>query len=91
MPETRCPACKTVNRVPRYSISEVARCGKCLGELPPPALIKVGQKLYRHRRAPVRDAAAKGRGDSRVFQKADPGSGFDILVDGKTRTYRDVR
>jgi FMN-dependent NADH-azoreductase len=26
-----------------------------------------------------------------VVQKADLGAGFDILVDGKLRTYRDVR
>jgi hypothetical protein len=26
-----------------------------------------------------------------VVQKADMGSGFDIVVDGKPRTYRDVR
>ena len=26
-----------------------------------------------------------------MFQKANLGSGFDILVDGKPRTYRDVR
>jgi FMN-dependent NADH-azoreductase len=26
-----------------------------------------------------------------VFQKANLGSGFDILVDGKPRTYRDLR
>jgi FMN-dependent NADH-azoreductase len=26
-----------------------------------------------------------------VFQKADPGSGFDILANGKPTTYRDVR
>jgi hypothetical protein len=50
--EVRCEACGTINRVPRYSIRQIPRCGKsgCGKELPEGAARKLIRVLYRSRR-----------------------------------------
>jgi hypothetical protein len=50
--EVRCEACGTVNRVPRYLIRQIPRCGKqgCGKELPEGTVKKLIRSVYRYRR-----------------------------------------
>jgi len=50
--DVRCSACGTPNRVPRYSVARIPRCGKaeCRAVLPEPSLFKPLRFMYRHRR-----------------------------------------
>jgi hypothetical protein len=47
MREVRCEACNTLNRVPRYSLRRIPRCGNCHANLPEPAPISAVRALQR--------------------------------------------
>jgi hypothetical protein len=44
------PDCGTLNRVPGYSITKIAKCGKCGARLPELPIIKALQTVYKFRR-----------------------------------------
>jgi hypothetical protein len=50
--EIRCstPNCKTLNRVPGYSVTRIARCGKCQAALPELPVFRAVQQANRFRR-----------------------------------------
>jgi hypothetical protein len=50
MREVRCPACNTLNRFKRYSVSRIPWCGKCKAALPEPKSLKLLRQVYRGRR-----------------------------------------
>jgi hypothetical protein len=50
MREVRCPACGTINRIPRFFITRAAKCGACKkAALPEPAYVRVLRPFYRWR------------------------------------------